>query len=71
VVLDTLENSEREGTSRQTAMLDDLPLFSAAPAPAPEVQRNPVLDMLMDIHPDELTPKDALDVLYKLKAAAK
>ena len=70
VVLDTLENGEREGTARQSSILDDLPLFSAAPTSGPQVQTSPVLDMLDDIHPDELTPKDALDVLYKLKAAA-
>jgi len=27
--------------------------------------------MLNDIHPDDLTPKDALNLIYKLKDAAK
>ncbi len=34
--------------------------------PAPE-QRNPALDMLAEIDPDQMTPKEALDTLYTLK----
>src|SRR6185503_6013246 len=34
----------------------------AAPAPAP------ALEALADLHPDELTPKQALEALYRLKA---
>jgi len=57
-------------TSRTLARLaDDLPLFAAtarqmAPPPA-----NPsaVEDALSKINPDELAPKEALDILYKLR----
>ena len=71
VVLDALEKGEREGKAQPKALIDDLPLFSAvaaAPAPAP-VQASPVDDMLADIHPDNLSPKEALDLVYRLKDA--
>ncbi|MEO0634007.1 MAG: DNA mismatch repair protein MutS [Pseudomonadota bacterium] len=71
VVLDALEQGEREG-GQQKALIDDLPLFSAAapPPPAP-FAHSAALDLLADIHPDELTPRAALDALYALKDAAK
>ncbi len=44
-------------------------LFSAPPAMANSVESepNPALDMLQDINPDELTPRQALDFLYQVK----
>jgi DNA mismatch repair protein MutS len=71
VVLESLEKTEREGGGKQKALIDDLPLFAAASAPPPPPKHSPVQDMLSDIHPDELTPRQALDLLYKLKTAAK
>ncbi|MEL7090507.1 MAG: DNA mismatch repair protein MutS [Pseudomonadota bacterium] len=71
VVLDALEQGEREG-GQQKALIDDLPLFSAAPPPPPApVAHSAALDLLAEIHPDELTPRAALDALYALKDAAK
>ncbi|WP_170444468.1 DNA mismatch repair protein MutS [Ruegeria arenilitoris] len=71
VVLDQLEKTEREG-GKQKALIDDLPLFSAAPPPPPPVAKaSPITDMLDQILPDELTPREALDLIYKLKEAAK
>ncbi|WP_171124279.1 MULTISPECIES: DNA mismatch repair protein MutS [unclassified Ruegeria] len=71
VVLDQLEKTEREG-GKQKALIDDLPLFSAAsPPPPPAPKTSPVTNMLDDILPDELTPREALDLIYKLKEAAK
>ncbi|MEL7097457.1 MAG: DNA mismatch repair protein MutS [Pseudomonadota bacterium] len=67
-VLDQLEQGERDGGSATKALIDDLPLFSAALQPEP-VLEDPALTMLDDIHPDDLSPRDALDLLYKLKAA--
>ncbi|MEX2009515.1 MAG: DNA mismatch repair protein MutS, partial [Dongiaceae bacterium] len=65
-VLATLEQGEQAGALARLA--DDLPLFAAArparPAPAP----SPVEAALAAIHPDELTPKQALELLYKLRA---
>jgi len=44
-------------------------LFSTYEEPEPELEPdNPVLDKLDDIDPDELTPRGALDLIYKLKS---
>ena len=72
VVLDALEKGEREGGATQKTLIDDLPLFSAAPPPPPVVHRSSqVEEELAHIIPDELTPREALDLIYKLKEAAK
>ncbi len=72
VVLEALEKGEREGGAAQKAIVDDLPLFSVSATPAPAPSAPSQLDTMMsDIHPDELSPKDALDLIYKLKEAAK
>jgi DNA mismatch repair protein MutS len=51
---------------------DDNPqmgLFTTYAEPEPELEPdNPVLDKLDEIDPDELTPRAALDLIYKLKA---
>lgn len=71
VVLDALETGEREGGATQKTLIDDLPLFAATPAPTPQKRaESPVVDMLRDVHPDTLSPRDALDLIYKLKDAA-
>lgn len=72
VVLEALEKGEREGGAKQKTLIDDLPLFSVNPAPAPQPkQASKVEAQLKEIIPDELTPKEALDLLYKLKETAK
>ncbi|WP_223421839.1 DNA mismatch repair protein MutS [Tateyamaria pelophila] len=72
VVLEALESGEREGGVAQKTFIDDLPLFSVNPAPVVAKHApSPALDMLQEIHPDELTPRDALNLIYKLKDAAK
>ncbi|TRW99655.1 DNA mismatch repair protein MutS [Paracoccus sp. M683] len=69
-VLNALESGEREGAARPAALIDDLPLFRAAPAaPAPARAKESPLDARMkDVHPDSLTPREALDLIYELKA---
>ena len=69
VVLEALEKGEREGGKKQ-AMIDDLPLFSAAPPPPPPPPaKESALEKRMEtIHPDELSPRDALDLIYELKS---
>jgi DNA mismatch repair protein MutS len=72
VVLEALEKGEREGGATQKTLIDDLPLFASTPPPVPvKVEASPALDLLDDILPDELSPKQALDLIYKLKEAAK
>ncbi len=73
IVLEALEKGEREGGSSRTTLIDDLPLFAvnqSAPEPVP-TRSNPALELLDDIHPDELSPRQALDLIYQLKAASK
>ncbi len=71
-VLDMLEKSSREGGGT-SIQIDDLPLFAAAPAPQPSPVKapSPTDEMLSDINPDDLSPREALEVLYKLKDASK
>ena len=71
MVLETLERGDREGASPGT-LVDDLPLFSAAPPPPPPAAptRSALEEMLEEVHPDELSPRQALELLYKLKEAA-
>lgn len=68
VVLEALEKGEREGPA-QKALIDDLPLFAATPTVAPVVQKGPseIEELLADILPDELSPREALQALYDLK----
>ncbi len=74
-VLDALEKGEREGAASPATLIDDLPLFSATTQPTQPPDPGPrnaaVEDMLRDIHPDDLSPREALEILYKLKEAAR
>ncbi|WP_235815626.1 DNA mismatch repair protein MutS [Cypionkella psychrotolerans] len=73
VVLEALESGEREGGSRQKALIDDLPLFRAMPAPAPKaiVKESRLEATLKGVLPDELTPMQALRLVYDLKEMLK
>ena len=71
VVLEALEKGEREGTGKQKAIIDDLPLFSVAATPPPSPKKPSVVEeRLQQIHPDELSPRDALRLIYELKEAS-
>ncbi len=70
VILNQLEKDSREGKSGHKAMIDDLPLFSAAPPPVPKAA-SPALKMLEETQPDYLSPLQALDLLYRLKEAVR
>ncbi len=67
-VLTSLESGEQAG--RLTALADDLPLFSSAPRPrAAEPRGSPPAEALLaEINADELSPREALDLIYRLKA---
>jgi len=71
VVLEALESGERQGGARPKALIDDLPLFSVAPAASPALRvvakESAVEARLKDAHPDEMTPMEALRFVYELK----
>jgi DNA mismatch repair protein MutS len=53
--------------------LDDLPLFAASPRPAQAAAkdaRDTIIPTLLELHPDEMSPREALEALYALKAKA-
>ena len=66
-VLATLEQSEQSGAIAQLS--DDLPLFAATAQRAvarPETKESAVETALVGIDPDGLTPRQALEELYRL-----
>ena len=71
-VLRQLEEGGQAERARQ--LIDDLPLFSAAVQPAspaaPELpeQARAALEELENTNPDDLTPREALELLYRLKS---
>jgi DNA mismatch repair protein MutS len=72
-VLKKLEEGETGASSSRIA--EDLPLFAAmvqrpVAAPAQPAGPSPAEAALAGINPDELTPRQALDALYRLKGLA-
>jgi DNA mismatch repair protein MutS len=68
-VLQALESGDRRGAARPMALVDDLPLFRSAPVAAPAPAKpSAAEDALRAVQPDDLTPKQALEALYALKA---
>nr|WP_245571710.1 DNA mismatch repair protein MutS [Microvirga subterranea] len=67
-ILSELERSDRESPKR--ALVDDLPLFAAPMRAAPpvEVKADGLREALDALDPDQMTPREALDALYRLKA---
>ena len=55
-----------EGEKAAAVSLDDLPLFAVAEPPPP--RPSAVEDALQAIQPDELSPREALEALYRLKS---
>jgi DNA mismatch repair protein MutS len=65
-VLGVLEKGEQGGALARLA--DDLPLFSAVHRRAePAPRESPAEVLLRETRPDELTPREALDLVYRLK----
>ena len=70
-ILDRLETDERDGSGRTAELLDELPLFAARrdrmqseyPAAVSAAQRR-----IEEIAPDDLSPREALALIYELKA---
>ena len=69
-VLHQLEEGEVSG--KTNSLVDDLPLFSvAAKREAPKPAKNDALgEALGTINPDDMTPREALEALYRLKGLA-
>jgi DNA mismatch repair protein MutS len=69
-VLKQLEEGETSGRAQR--LVDDLPLFSAAMRrePTPRPYSDALSKAFADINPDDLTPRDALEALYRLKGIA-
>jgi len=69
-VLAKLEAQDRGQTAK--ALADDLPLFAvpsrAATEPAPPSEAEQMMAAVQALHPDEMSPREALDALYALKA---
>ena len=66
-VLHQLEKGEVAG--KATKLIDDLPLFSVALAREAEnnCHNSKIEEALKEINPDELSPREALEELYRLK----
>ena len=71
-VLAKLEAQDRGQTAR--ALADDLPLFAvpsrAAAEPAPPSEAEQLLAAVKALHPDEMSPREALEALYRLRSLA-
>ncbi len=69
-VLAKLEAQDRGSTVRR--LVDDLPLFAvparAAGESAPPSETVQLIEALKSLHPDEMSPREALEALYALKA---
>ncbi len=69
-VLAQIEAEDRVSPARR--LIDDLPLFAvaqdAAPAPQKDSALTAVVEALAALNPDEMSPRDALEALYALKA---
>jgi DNA mismatch repair protein MutS len=73
LILAELEAEDR--TSRARRLIDDLPLFAASARPSPgpptvDEAGNLVIAALAALNPDEMSPRQAIEALYALKAKA-
>jgi len=67
-ILEKLEANDRTKGPASNSLYDELPLFSATPvAPTSTFKPSAADVFLEEITPDDLTPREALDILYKLK----
>lgn len=70
-VLHQLEQGEMSGKANR--LVDDLPLFNAEvrqQEPAPSKKSDDLRDTVNELDPDSMTPRDALEALYRLKGLA-
>jgi DNA mismatch repair protein MutS len=62
-----LARLEAQGGSTRVEFVDDLPLFASVAA---ETSPSPLEAAIAQLEPDALSPKEALEALYRLKALA-
>ncbi len=67
-VLKTLETSEQGGALARLA--EDLPLFAAQKRAPEPPKKSPLAAALGAVRPDELSPREALELIYRLKGLA-
>jgi len=69
IILDKLEQGEREGGGKAKVLIDDLPLFNTAPqTPQPTKSKTSEVEAaLKAVHPDDLSPREALAEIYRLR----
>jgi DNA mismatch repair protein MutS len=68
-VLSAIESGER--VSAVAKLADDLPLFSAAIRAAPAPRPDPLREAAAALDPDAMTPRQALEALYRLRDLAR
>ena len=66
-ILSSLENEK----AKTRAVMDELPLFDQALVRESEPKQSPVEKELVFMNPDSMTPREALDAIYKLKGLVK
>jgi DNA mismatch repair protein MutS len=64
-ILENLEQGEKSADLK--AMFDDLPLFSVSRPPPTAQPDNPLEKTIASIVPDELSPRQALELVYELR----
>ncbi|MGD9925366.1 MAG: DNA mismatch repair protein MutS, partial [Pseudorhodoplanes sp.] len=67
-----LAELEAENRGKPLRGFEDLPLFQAARPTSSQQERSPldaVITALQALHPDEMSPREAMEALYALKAA--
>ncbi len=70
-VLSAIEQGEK--ADAVSGLADDLPLFAARPAAGGSMKRHgpgPLEEALDGVNPDELTPREAMELIYRLKNIA-
>ncbi len=68
-VLAKLEKHRDQGTKPD--LLADLPLFNVAiTLPPPEIKKDELRERMARLHPDNMSPREAHDMLYELKRLA-
>jgi DNA mismatch repair protein MutS len=68
-VLAILEKGEQSGAL--TRLADDLPLFSVAAKSSAAPEPSALAEALAQIEPDGMSPREALELIYKLKALSR